>query len=677
MNTKLIPAKNRTAFIAVLLVFFICLNSSAFGQWQLIGQFPSSVGQPVAFQPLFGDSILLVGFEDGAVCRTTNAGKAWQQIPVNAWVSDFAFKNDSEGWLSNEGGLVDLVYHTTDAGLTWTSVPIPNGTVVYGEETEIIYQPSTKDILLLSWDTSNSLLRSTDEGLTWQSFGPRPLFGGLWYGMAFTNDHHAIYGFPVNAITPRVFVTDDNWNTWTTVSYPNDGEVWQPLAIPGTDTIISISEMQGWETSSLDGGYTWTWLPVDTTIWMTGSPTWCDCGSVILSQEVPGFKPGVLYSLDLGSNWVSVGGPSNYYDTRIFYSGHYIYAGSYIDSNSYEVWRYAVHHYPTITYPGPLQTCSPLDTSFHISFTNTCFGIAASLDSVAFSGSANFQLQQLATPLTLANEQDIGLHYAPQPGSHDTAWVHLYFNQHGDRKDTILQFVGSGPEADRVSLHLAPSATDAQPGKTFSMDVFPDASISDAGLDTISFTLHYWNDLLSLENPPAPITVQNGEASVPIIIVGNNLTLDPSQPITTLNFEAMLTDTLHTTLALTSPIANPSDPSYTLCVLSLTADSTPFSLDLACGDSTILASWNETPPFSIQSIVPNPAQNEIRVSVTGLAISGMGVEMFDMLGRQQNVKPTLLPNEIVVDVSSIPAGTYYLRLAASGYVHTRKVSIER
>ncbi len=113
--------------------------------------------------------------------------------------------------------------------------------------------------------------------------------------------------------------------------------------------------------------------------------------------------------------------------------------------------------------------------------------------------------------------------------------------------------------------------------------------------------------------------------------------------------------------------------------ISLYAALDSVELDFAgCGDSILLSFMNGGKlVFNIESIVPNPAQNEIRVSVTGLTVSGMGVELFDMLGRQQNANPTFLLSEIAVDVSNIPPGTYYLRLAASGYVQTRKVSIER
>ena len=229
----------------------------------------------------------------------------------------------------------------------------------------------------------------------------------------------------------------------------------------------------------------------------------------------------------------------------------------------------------------------------------------------------------------------------------------------------------------QVSLHLAPSTTSAVPGKVFSMNIYPNAPLSDIGLDTISFTLHYWNDLLNLENPPAPVTVQNGEASVPITIIGNNLALDPTTPIATLNFEAMLTDTIHTTLALSSPIANPSDPSYASCVLSLSTDSTPFTLDLLCGDSTILAGMENTAPFSITGIVPNPAQDEITIGVAAVGDHhAITCEMFDALGREQDGRSTSLPSAITLDVSLVPSGIYFLRVSSGGYVESRSVVVE-
>jgi hypothetical protein len=192
------------------------------------------------------------------------------------------------------------------------------------------------------------------------------------------------------------------------------------------------------------------------------------------------------------------------------------------------------------------------------------------------------------------------------------------------------------------------------------------------------FTLHYWNDLLNyIPNSSistGPISVQNGEASLPIIIIGTNISFDPSVPIGTLNFETMLTDTIHTTLALTDAIANPSDGSYASCVLSLTSDSTPFQLDLACGDSTILVAWNSGQPFSIESIQPNPASSSIEINL--LSSSSVTYTLFDALGRSI-LSNTALGQKIDIDVSSVSAGIYYLRVSFNGYVQSRSISIAR
>jgi len=691
MKIKFIISKSRAAsFGALLFIFLLNPQKNVFAQWQQLQTFDSFT---TCIYSIDQDSIIFVGTRKD-LWRSSDFGRTWIQLSL-PWVSSIQFKDGLHGWLTqciskvknnNFVGTPNCVLRTSDGGLTWNSI-YPDSAY----PTSILYQPTSQKLFLIQFKQFPSAV-SIDDGNTWQNIAPYNLNR---CGMTFSNDHHGIITMcnndtvinAMSVINDTVLITDDDGRTWTKAVMGE--ETWQPVSIPGTDTVVAFGEIPfggNWPwvlNRSTDGGYTWSQPKVQPVFGNTGDNHWIDCASIIMTQSSIGWFSkgpaiGMVYSTDLGDSWISIGGPTHgTFDTRFFYSGQYIYAG---DSNSKPttVWRYQVHHYPTITYPGSLQTCMPFDTSFHISFTNTCFGIPTSLDSFAFSGSSNFQLQPLSTPFTLANEQDIGLHYAPQSGSHDTAWLHLYFNQHGDRKDTILTFIGSGPQPDHVSLHLAPSATHVQPGKNFSLDIYPDASASDAGLDTISFTIHYWNDLLNLLNPSAPITVQNGEATVPITIIGNNLSLDPKIPIATLNFEAMLTDTIRTTLALTSPIANPSDKSYTECVLSLSADSTPFNLDLICGDTTIITAMEHTPPFSIKSVQPNPAGNEITIRVAGgVPATLLQLELFDALGRGQDVRSTSLQSGVVLDVSGVPSGVYFIRLSANGYVQSRSVVIQK
>ena len=123
------------------------------------------------------------------------------------------------------------------------------------------------------------------------------------------------------------------------------------------------------------------------------------------------------------------------------------------------------------------------------------------------------------------------------------------------------------------------------------------------------------------------------------------------------------------------------------CIASMDTTSSPsnFSLELACGDSIILADWNSAPPFSIESIQPNPAGDEITVQLSGNVQPS--IAMYDALGRSVPVPPTtpqpppiplrFIGGGVELNVSGVPSGIYYLRFSSEGYVQTRRISVER
>jgi hypothetical protein len=89
------------------------------------------------------------------------------------------------------------------------------------------------------------------------------------------------------------------------------------------------------------------------------------------------------------------------------------------------------------------------------------------------------------------------------------------------------------------------------------------------------------------------------------------------------------------------------------------------------------------PLFSIVSIQPNPASSSITVTVSGVREPGSGIEfeMFDELGERVSVpRPSSFipqPSSFSLDVSSLPSGTYYLRLSQGGYVQSRQFVVEK
>ncbi len=285
-------------------------------------------------------------------------------------------------------------------------------------------------------------------------------------------------------------------------------------------------------------------------------------------------------------------------------------------------------------------------------------------------------------PLATGDTATFNIYYTPSLAGSQSETTHIYYHgPDGVEHDTVVTIAATAIEPPNVSVFLKPGSLSAVSQGMVSIPVYAVSTTSATGVGDISFRLDLRTDLLTPESIVSPIV---GSGTAPLQTDANGTTFNVTLPagftissdtiLATVSCRAYVTDTIATTINLTS--ASSSD-GRAQCLSFTSGGNESFTFVPECGTTELTHYLATGSVFSILSIVPNPAQNEIRVSVTGLTVSGMGVELFDMLGRQQDAKPTLLPNEIVVDVSSIPAGAYYLRLAASGYVQTRKVSIER
>jgi hypothetical protein len=127
----------------------------------------------------------------------------------------------------------------------------------------------------------------------------------------------------------------------------------------------------------------------------------------------------------------------------------------------------------------------------------------------------------------------------------------------------------------------------------------------------------------------------------------------------------------------------------------LTADTTSLASSIdsveidftGCGDSLLIEAMQGKPLFSLVSIQPNPAQNEISVGyrVSGTGYSDIVIELENILGQtvltQHSASAAADTQDILntrqLDVSALSSGIYFLRLSQNGYVQTRSISIER
>ncbi|MDP4198163.1 MAG: T9SS type A sorting domain-containing protein [Bacteroidota bacterium] len=119
-----------------------------------------------------------------------------------------------------------------------------------------------------------------------------------------------------------------------------------------------------------------------------------------------------------------------------------------------------------------------------------------------------------------------------------------------------------------------------------------------------------------------------------------------------------------------------------VCPQSLEQSASSVRYVFACTDR-LIQDQLRTGTFYIDRIAPNPARNEIQVSGSGL--SGVAVEMYDMLGRSIALSaPDSMTHEsdghsttLRFDVSQLPDGFYHLRIAGGGLIVTRSIVIQR
>ena len=120
-------------------------------------------------------------------------------------------------------------------------------------------------------------------------------------------------------------------------------------------------------------------------------------------------------------------------------------------------------------------------------------------------------------------------------------------------------------------------------------------------------------------------------------------------------------------------------PQTTPCAPTTLSLQTPGSVEIdftGCGDSTLVAAMQGAPPFSIESIIPNPARTELTVRVVGAGAGAITCELFDALGNSV-LTEHFAPSTLHLDVSSLPSGIYFLRLSSGVYAISRSVAIER
>jgi hypothetical protein len=140
--------------------------SSAFSQWNEIAQIPG-MGRVSACY-FFNESTGLIGFDDvlngSPLLRTTDGWITWQSVisPIisDSWACDIWFKDSVEGWATFLEGVTGYLWHSTDGGLSWSSVALT------GMFSGIRATDSTVVVTQLENGIGTGIFTSTDGGVT-------------------------------------------------------------------------------------------------------------------------------------------------------------------------------------------------------------------------------------------------------------------------------------------------------------------------------------------------------------------------------------------------------------------------------------------------------------------------------------------------------------------------------
>jgi hypothetical protein len=142
-----------------------------------------------------------------------------------------------------------------------------------------------------------------------------------------------------------------------------------------------------------------------------------------------------------------------------------------------------------------------------------------------------------------------------------------------------------------------------------------------------------------------------------------------------LNFRAYLSKESMTALSISQFTF--SAPRASDCIATLSEAGSNFTYIYSCGEHFMQNVLSGT-PFSIESVVPNPAREEmeVRVSGAGFRVSGVEVELCDVLGRPV-LTQHVAPDTQHLNIRTLPSGVYNLRVSQGGFVQSRRVVIAR
>ncbi len=265
----------------------------------------------------------------------------------------------------------------------------------------------------------------------------------------------------------------------------------------------------------------------------------------------------------------------------------------------------------------------------------------------------------------------------------------------GDDMVTIPVTASIIPPA-RLVLDLSPSDT-ATDGALVTCYVLLEGTVPSGAISGLQFEITHNDDLLTLLNVTGAGLTRVRLAGSPASTRDLFTWVAPtsalrSDTIGMISFQVYLSDSSFTPLTLSNVTFTNSRSLADNCIASIVDSGASFTYLYKCGEPLIQDAMLGTLPFVITGIVPNPAADEITISLAGWnagegsivgdasSIHAVSVEMYDALGRSvltpASPQPlSLLGEGLAINVTNVPSGIYFIRVSSGGYVQSRSVVI--
>jgi photosystem II stability/assembly factor-like uncharacterized protein len=264
-----------------------------------------------------------------AACRTANvasAGLSWVPIGPDEMTAVFVVAvdpHDSRVVYASAGGESYRIFKTSDGGASWTTlVTFPD--FAY----KIVLDPHASEVVCVL--TAGGAYRSTDGGISWESFGTELGIGDLEFDSVSAG---TIYAGTVNGF----LVSTDGGATWSARGQELAGRSVGPIETTPSGEFYAVSAfVELW--SSSDAGESWTHVHSFHSEGLSSLAADPSDGSTVYASPSccavwPGSTPfppaPVLKSTDSGATWAEVLGENtgstsivlDPVDSRVVYAG--------------------------------------------------------------------------------------------------------------------------------------------------------------------------------------------------------------------------------------------------------------------------------------------------------------------------------------------------------------------